>query len=107
MKRYAAHYLYLPRYGYLKGHALEITAEGSCRLFPLPGEVEDVVWMPGVIALLPSQEEPCFGTAPRIDALPAAMQEGVLPARTTPYYYYPFDFTAMRPFDGTRRRQLP
>ncbi len=107
MKRYAAHYLYLPRYGYLKGHAVEITPERTCRLFPLPEEAEDVAWLPGVIALLPSQEEPSFGTAPRMASLPATLQEGLLPAGTTPYYYYPFDFTAMRPCDGTRRRQLP
>ena len=70
MKRFASHYLFLPGYGYLKQYVVEVDQGYAVRIFPLKEEVEDVEWLPGVIALFP--EGP----------------DGELAS----YLYYPFDF---------------
>ena len=75
MKRFASHYLFLPGYGYLKQYVVEVDQGYAVRIFPLKEEVEDVEWLPGVIALFP--EGP----------------DGELAS----YLYYPFDFNAMQP----------
>ena len=84
MKRFASHYLFLPGYGYLKQYVVEVDQGYAVRIFPLKEEVEDVEWLPGVIALFP--EGP----------------DGELAS----YLYYPFDFNAMHPVAGTRHRPL-
>ncbi|WP_300813464.1 hypothetical protein [uncultured Bacteroides sp.] len=84
-RRYAAHYLRLPDSHFLRQHVVEVENGCVVRMFPLNEEIEDVEWLPGLIALETSNE----------DGVPI------------PYYYYPFDFTLMQPVAGTQRRQLP
>lgn len=85
MKRFAAHYLYAPDQGYLKQYVVELDREGwVSRYFPLRGEVESVVWLPGVIIL-------------------SFEQSGNLQA----CHLYPFDFEKMEPTPATQKRTLP
>lgn len=109
MKRYAAHFLFLPGHGYLKQYVVEV-GEGQCisHLFPLTEEVENTEWLPGVIALLPETESgnSCFDECR--DILPALLPGmGEELHGLVPWLLFPFDFTAMRPVSGTRRRPLP
>lgn len=127
MKRFASHYLLIPAVGFLKRQVVEITGEGIVRdVFPLIEEIESVEWMPGVIALLsenqmeeikntgmifknipvfssnlphaPNQSSSCL-----MEYLHEAERKG---EALLPYLFYPFDFTSMRPVDGTRHRLL-
>lgn len=84
MKRYAAHYVYLPDKGYLKQHVVEVEQGVVVKVFPLEGEMENVEWFPGVIILSAEGEA----------------------GQYTASLYYPFDFIAMRPAAGTQRRLL-
>ena len=53
MKRFAAHYLFLPEVGFLKQQVVEVSPEGVVlNFFPLTEEIESVEWLPGVIVLL-------------------------------------------------------
>ena len=57
MKRFAAHYLFFPGIGYIKQYVVEIMEGGSVQhIFPLTEEIKSIEWMPGVIALLPTNE---------------------------------------------------
>ena len=127
MKRFASHYLMIPAVGFWKRQVVEITGEGIVQdVFPLIEEIESVEWMPGVIALLsenqmeeikntgmifknipvlssnlppvPNQSSPCL-----MEYLHEAERKG---EALLPYLFYPFDFTSMRPVDGTRHRLL-
>ena len=84
MKRYASHYLLTPEGTALKQQVVVVDGQ-AVGYFALTEEVEDVEWRPGVIAL-----EPDSG------------RDGQL----TPYWYYPYDLTAMRPVAATQRRRL-
>ena len=55
MKRVAAHYLYIVGHGYLKQWVVELQEGRVVGLVPLAGEVEDTLWMPGLIALCPEE----------------------------------------------------
>lgn len=83
-KRYASHYVFLPEAGYLRQHVVEVEDGYVVRVFPLEGETEDVEWLPGVISLFPE-----------------GSGGGLVPC-----WLYPFDFKAMQPVAGTRRRRL-
>ena len=127
MKRFASHYLLIPAVGYMKQQVVEITDEGVVRgVFPLTEEIESVEWMPGVIVLLSeSQMEEIKNTGMVAKNIPVFQQNlPVLIAASSctlndfldtsrkngevlfPYLFYPFDFTSMRPVDGTRHRLL-
>lgn len=84
MKRYAAHYVKHPDYGYLKQQVVEVDRGIALRIYLLTEEVEDVEWYPGVIELV--------------------LEESV--GGLVPYLNYPFDFKAMQPVSGTQRKQL-
>lgn len=98
MNRYASHYLQIAPDTFLRQQVVEVVEGRVVRHFPLTTEVEDVVWMPGVIAL--EREEEC-------PSKPSADHPDDATVGLTPYIYYPFDFTAMRPVAATRRRRLP
>ena len=49
MKRFAAHYLFVPGSGFLKQYAIEIEGGYICYIFPFSEEIESVEWFPGVI----------------------------------------------------------
>lgn len=80
MRRYASHYVYVSGRGYLKNHGVEVEAGHAVRIFPLEGEMADTEWLPGVLRV----------------------EEG-----KQVFHYFPFDFIALQPVAGTRRRQLP
>lgn len=108
MKRYASHFLFLPRHGYLKQYVVEI-GEGQCvsRIFPLTEEVENTEWLPGVIALLTEAETdyPHFDTCCIIlTAIPPVIEEEL--SCLIPWLFFPFDFTTMLPGAGTQRKLL-
>lgn len=84
MKRYAAHYVYLPEQGYLKQHVVELEHGVVVNVFPLVEEMENVEWCPGAIILSAEGEA----------------------GQYTASLYYPFDFIAMQPVSGTQRRLL-
>lgn len=108
MRRYAAHYLFLPAHGFLKQFVVEIDeAQRVSRLFPLMEEVEDTEWLPGVIALLPAEEGGCpqFDKCRRLlSAVPPSIEKE-LPS-LVPWLFSPFDFTRMQPGAGTQRKRL-
>lgn len=56
MKRFAAHYLFVPGSGFLKQYAIEIEGGYICHIFPFSEEIESVEWFPGVILLTPQEE---------------------------------------------------
>lgn len=120
MKRFAAHYLFLPDVGFMKQHVVEITVEGAVRsIFPLKEEVESVEWFPGVIVLLPEtdleieinisillkkhpnvleQTSQCFS-----EVLDGYKKREIA---LFPFLFYPFDFTSMQLVAGTQHRLL-
>ena len=114
MNRYASHYLQIAPDTFLRQQVVEVVEGRVVRHFPLTTEVEDVVWMPGVIALEREEECPSKSPADHPDDATAGLPDDAtadLPddatVGLTPYIYYPFDFTAMRPVAATRRRRLP
>lgn len=134
MKRFAAHYLFLPDVGFMKQQVVEVTAEGTVlRVFSLVEEVESVEWFPGVIVLIPEVGlERIGGGEVTLEIVPVfekkieeffencpAVCEQASPCFSEsidgyknreislfPYLFYPFDFTSMRPDAGTRHRLL-
>lgn len=48
MKRFAAHYLFVPGSGFLKQYAIEIEGGYICHIFPFSEEIESVEWFPGI-----------------------------------------------------------
>lgn len=108
MKRYASHFLFLPGYGYLKQYAVEMKEGCVVGIFPLSEEIENTEWMPGVIALLRSEqvEETVLfeESAPLLSSVPSDIER--LLSDLTPYLFFPFDFTTMQPVSGTRHRLL-
>ncbi len=109
MKRYASHFLFLPEYGYLKQHVIEMEEEHVFSISPLTEETENTEWFPGVIALLryseQSEESDFFDKSDdTLSAVPQSIEKE-LPF-LIPYLFYHFDFTTMRPVAETRRRQL-
>ena len=90
MKRYASHFLFLPEYGYLKQHVIEMEEEHVFSISPLTEE---------------SEESDFFDKSDdTLSAVPQSIEKE-LPF-LIPYLFYPFDFTTMRPVAETRRRQL-
>jgi len=127
MKRFASHYLLIPGVGFVKQQVVEISDEGVAQnIFPLNEEVESVEWLPGLIVLLSvHQMEEIRNTGMGVKKNPV-FQKNVLLTQIAssctlndfldtsrksgevlfPYLFYPFDFTSMRPVDGTRHRLL-
>ena len=127
MKRFASHYLLIPGVGFVKQQVVEISDEGVAQnIFPLNEEVESVEWLPGLIVLLSVyQMEEIRNTGMVVKNIPVFQQNlPVLIVASSwtlndfldtsrksgevlfPYLFYPFDFTSMRPVDGTRHRLL-
>lgn len=112
MKRFAAHFIFLPGHGYLKQHVVEVVEGQAISVFPLTEEIESAEWLPGVIALLSENEttEGCYAEFKRhpeiLNGLPLTFRKEVFPSGLMPYLFYPFDFTAMQPADGIRHKLL-
>lgn len=127
MKRFASHYLLIPAVGFAGRQVVETIGEGVVRnVFPLTEEIESVEWMPGVIALLSEKQieeiknmEMILKNIPMFQRnLPYVSNQSSLcfneylqdaekrGEALFPCLFYPFDFTSMRPVDGTRHRLL-
>lgn len=135
MKRFAAHYLFLPNAGFIKHCGIELSATGGVkRIFPLAEEVESVEWHPGVIVLISRKDAEYMkinnamfekNIALFITNHPNAFKKlwddcedklneisNSLSAvkndidTLIPYLLYPFDFTSMQLVAETRHKQL-
>lgn len=134
MKRFAAHYLFLPDVGFMKQYVVEITVGGAVRsIVPLKEEVESVEWFPGVIVLLPEADleiEINNGMVVKNISMfisnisillkkhPNVLEQNSLcftealdrykkrEIALFPFLLYPFDFTSMQLVAGTQHRLL-
>lgn len=124
MKRFAAHYLFLPSIGFIKQYVVEIIEGGSVQhIFPLTEEIESIEWMPGVIALLSTNEIKNIGmiftnismfksNLPNVSNQSSqcflkAFEESLHKSKTLyPCLFYPFDFISMQPVAETRHKLL-
>lgn len=113
MKRFASHYLYVPKYGFLKQHVVETTDEGyASAIFLLTEEIESVEWFPGVIVLAPDAGNNLDHFYKELKVTfnqtitTMADMESISHLKLSVYLLYPFDFTSMQPVAGTRRKQL-
>jgi len=121
MKRYASHLLLLPEYGYLRKQVVELDNGFVIRIFPLTEEIESVEWLPGVMVLLSKAHQKretlsynaIFGSmgdipCPFIDSaeMLEILHNMIYPALFQVHLFFPFDFTALRPVDGTQHRRL-
>lgn len=106
MKRVAAHALYLPDVGYLRRMVVELDQGIALRLYPLQDELEDTLWLPGLLILPSHPDEPLHYAAP--DSFPTsadgAVQSEELMQRAIGRrvaYCASFDFSRWRPADET------
>ncbi len=123
MKRFAAHYIFLPGIGFVKQHVVGVEGGSAQVVFPLTEEIESVEWLPGVIALLSTNEIKNIGmiftNIPMFESnLPyvsnqssqcflKVFEESLQKSKTLyPYLFYPFDFISMQPVAETRHRLL-
>lgn len=120
MKRVATHYLYLPSHGFLKQYVVEIDEEGVvATLFPLDGESESVVWLPGVIVLVSQDRLDSYGVdfplegeelAAFINFNSIADHQVCTDEYTSQKYIafrlYPFDYVQMKPLLHTKMQRL-
>lgn len=107
MIRYAAHYVYLPDYGFLKQHVVEMQNGHVTALFSLTSEIENTEWQPGVIVLTASEHEvdaSLFRVKRLLEEVPSDVKDKL--SQWIPVLLFPFDFTGMKPVAGTQRRQL-
>lgn len=105
-RRFAAHYVYLSGYGYLKSSVVELIDDKLINIFFLTEEVEDTEWLPGIIAVLESPEGfPENAIATFLSSVPREILQ--MEFNYQVYHFYPFDFISMSFVAGTRRKQLP
>lgn len=102
MKRYAAHYVWSGKTGFLKQQVIEMEKEKVCRIFPLSEEIESVEWFPGVIVLTAKKNL----TMKAIKQVLSTPEKGDNSHPLYAYLLYPFNFTLMQPVCETRHRQL-
>ena len=108
MKRFAAHYLFVPGSGFLKQYAIEIEGGYICHIFPCSEEIESVEWFPGVILLTP-QEESDINTLfnfTNIEKQSIYIPKVTIDMKWRAYLLYPFNFVTMQPVAETLHRQL-
>ncbi len=110
MKRFAAHYLYIPGKGFYKQFVVEIREETVQLAYPLEEELGNVSWYSGVILLAPLSDEKTIRLSDiEFDtALPADRSDLIIPIdlsslKYAAYLLTPFDFSAMRPVAETQR----
>ena len=107
MIRYAAHYVYLPDYGFLKQHVVEMLDGHVIALFPLTSEIENTEWQPGVIVLTASEHEvdaSLFRVKTLLEEVPSDVKDKL--SQWIPILLFPFDFTRMEPVAGTLHIRL-
>ena len=106
MKRFASHYLLIPDVGFVKQQVVEISDEGVAQnIFPLTEEIKNTGMVAKNIPVF-QQNLPVLIAASSCtlnDFLDTSRKNGEV---LFPYLFYPFDFTSMRPVDGTRHRLL-
>jgi len=108
MKRYAAHYLYLPGCGYLKAYVTKVEIGKVVELFPLTQEIENTEWLPGVIGLFPegiNEKYICLQEGEILKEVPQTYLPEIK-QQLIPYLFFPFDFIKMKPVAETRHMRL-
>ena len=113
MKRFASHYLLIPGVGFVKQQVVEISDEGVAQNIFLivllsVHQMEEIRNTGMVVKNIPvfQQNLPVLIVASSCtlnDFLDTSRKSGEV---LFPYLFYPFDFTSMRPVDGTRHRLL-
>lgn len=106
MKRVAAHALYLPDVGYLRRMVVELDQGIALRVYPLQGELEDTLWLPGLLVLPSHPDKPFHYAAPEsfpTSANGALYSEEVMQRAIGRKVAYcaSFDFSRWRPADET------
>lgn len=107
MIRYAAHFVYLPDYGFLKQYVVEMRDGHVIALFPLTSEIENTEWQPGVIVLTASEHEvdaSLFRVKTLLKGVPSEVKNKL--SQWIPVLLFPFDFTGMKPVAETQRIRL-
>ena len=106
MKRVAAHALYIPDVGYLRRMVVELDQGIALRVYPLQGEMEDTLWLPGLLVLPSHPDEPFHYAAP--EPFPTSangalyskeLMQRAIGRRVA--YCASFDFSRWRPADET------
>jgi hypothetical protein len=104
MERFAANYVYLPEYGFLKQYVVE-RAGDNIRLFPLVNEIEAVSWVSGIICLVALEKEKkdvlrksFFSNKQVLPGVP----NGITLNNIQVIQLSPFDFTCMQTLDNTQ-----
>lgn len=104
MKRVASHYIYVPEEGYLRQTAIEMEQGRVVRLFPLEGEPEDTLWLPGVVALVTSEMLPLSFCSGPVCSFSVDLSRRMVGRKAL--YYSAFDFNCWQPAYGTLHTQL-
>ncbi|MDR0658394.1 MAG: hypothetical protein LBG18_05615 [Mediterranea sp.] len=111
MKRFASHYVYTSSSGFLRQYVVEINDDGYvAALYHLDEEIESIIWVPGVIRLMPHD---CLSES-RILTFDETADKTELPAgydnmdslKLIAVRLYPFDFSGMRATADTAIRVL-
>ena len=103
MKRYASHYLYLPRHGFMWRYVVQMHENHVEALFPMSDEIESTEWHSGVIVLVFSEADIStlsFDTKEILSEVPVGVVERM--SCFVPVLLSPFDFTKMEPVSETR-----
>lgn len=100
MERFAANYLYLPDYGFLKQCVVE-REEHTIHIFPLKEEIEAVVWIPGIICLLGEIGKPLEQNIFLNNNITTEIPVALILNNLTIVQLYPFNFSTMQPQDNT------
>lgn len=102
MERFAANYLYLPDYGFLKQGVMEREGD-TIRIYPLKEEIEAVVWVPGIICMLPAKDINAIRENDYLinKKISTDFPELILASNIMVIQLFPFDFTKMILMDNT------
>lgn len=118
MKCFLGHYIFLSGLGFLKKWIVQTDEKGVVvSLFPLNDEeIESVIWLPGVISLVPLESltmldcsegwMQLFNTKTVLDEVPLSFTTSLDAAPLSPVCFFPFDYERMQPSADTQFRQL-
>lgn len=111
MKRFSSHYLFIPGSGFYKHSAFEWADGIITGIFPLLSEMENISWLPGVIALMPAgfpevTLEYMTVLMEKYPDIHTCIPDGILDREMIPYTISSFDFDTMLPRAGARLRKI-
>ncbi|MDR0746238.1 MAG: hypothetical protein LBF17_07080 [Mediterranea sp.] len=101
MKRFASHYVYISSLGFLKQYVVEINDDGYvAALYHLEEEIESIIWVPGVIRLIPydclSENQILTFDKTEIKTVLPAGYDNMDPLKLAAIRLYPFNFSEMK-----------